>query len=106
MTIDDGGLLTGIVEKPPDPEVYARDGHLWVNMNLYRFTAEIFDACRRIEPDPVRHELELTAAVADLVQRGRPAVRAVYSSEGVLDLTSRSDIGSAERALAGRGLSF
>jgi dTDP-glucose pyrophosphorylase len=106
MTVGEGDRLTGIVEKPPDPERYVRDGHLWVNMNLYRFAPAIFDACRAIEPDPVRGELELTAAVAELVRHGRPAVRVVYSSEGVLDLTSRSDIAAAERALAGRRLSF
>jgi dTDP-glucose pyrophosphorylase len=106
ISVGEGDRLTGIVEKPPDPEVYARDGHLWVNMNLYRFAPAVFDACRAIEPDPVRHELELTAAVAELARRGRPAVRVVYSSQGVLDLTSRSDIAAAERALAGRELCF
>ena len=106
MTVSEDGRLTGIVEKPPDPERYAREGRLWVNMNLYRFVPAVFDACRSIEPDPVRGELELTAAVAELVRRGRPAFRVVFSEEGVLDLTSRSDIAGAERALAGRRLSF
>lgn len=106
MTVSEDGRLTGIIEKPPDPERYARDGHLWVNMNLYRFVPAIFDACRSIAPDPVRGELELTAAVAELVRLGRPAFRVVFSEEGVLDLTSRSDISGAERALADRRLSF
>jgi glucose-1-phosphate thymidylyltransferase len=106
MTVSEDGRLTGIVEKPPDPERYAREGRLWVNMNLYRFVPAVFDACRSIEPDPVRGELELTAAVAELVRRGRPAFRVVFSEEGVLDLTSRADISGAERALAGRRLSF
>jgi len=106
MTVGDGDRLTGIVEKPSDPERYVRDGRLWVNMNLYRFTPAVFDACRSIEPDPVRNELELTAAVSEMARRGRRAVRVVYSSEGVLDLTSRSDIAAAERALAGRRLCF
>ena len=106
MTVAEDGRLTGIVEKPPDVERYVRDGHLWVNMNLYRFAPAIFDACRSIKPDPVRHELELTAAVAELVRRGKPAFRVVFSEDGVLDLTSRSDIPAAERALADRRLSF
>ena len=106
MTVSEDGRLTGIVEKPPDPERYAREGRLWVNMNLYRFVPAVFDACRSIEPDPVRGELELTAAVAELVRRGRPAFRVVFSEEGVLDLTSRADISGAERALADRRLSF
>jgi dTDP-glucose pyrophosphorylase len=106
MSVGEDGRLTGIVEKPPDPELYAREGHLWVNMNLYRFAPAVFDACRSIRPDPARNELELTSAVAELVRRGRPAVRVVFSSEGVLDLTSRSDIAAAERALTGRRPSF
>ena len=63
-----GDKLAAIVEKPERPEDYIRDGRLWVSMNLYRFTPHIFDACRRIKPDPVRGELELTAAVAILAR--------------------------------------
>ncbi len=99
------GRLVGIVEKPADPDRYARQGRVLVGMNLYRFTSVVFAACRRVEPDPERGELELTAAVADLAQRPEPFH--VFICEGrVLDLTGRGDIPAVERALADQRLSF
>ena len=106
MTVCEDGRLRGIVEKPEEPERYAHDGRLWVSMNLFRFVPAIFDACRSIEPNPVRGELELPTAVAQLLERGEPGFRVVFSDEGVLDLTMRSDIPAAERALEGRTLCF
>jgi glucose-1-phosphate thymidylyltransferase len=106
VTATADGRLKTIVEKPPDPEQYARDGRLWVNMNLYRFTPAIFEACRHLEPDPERGELELTAAVADLAASGEVTFRVLNGEGAVLDLTSRSDVPAAERVLAGRTLSF
>jgi glucose-1-phosphate thymidylyltransferase len=102
----EGGELQTIVEKPADPEQYLRDRRLWVSMNLYRFTPEIFASCRRIGPDPQRGELELTAAVADLMATGKAAFRVLFCKGGVLDLTSRADILAAEAALKGRKLCF
>jgi dTDP-glucose pyrophosphorylase len=60
--------------------------------------------CRRVEPGP-RGELELTAAVADMVAAGRP-FRVEFCRGGVLDLTGRGDIAAVEQRLAGRVLSF
>ncbi len=100
------GRLETIVEKPPDPEQHARGGRLWVNMNLYRFTPAVFDACRRLEPDPERGELELTAAVADLASSGAVEFRVLPCERGVVDLTSRADVPAAERILAERELRF
>ena len=59
IVVGPDGELKEIVEKPPEPERYVRDGRLWVNMNLFRFTPEIFGSCRSIQPDPDRGELEL-----------------------------------------------
>jgi len=106
IVVGPGGELKQIVEKPPQPEVYARDGKLWVNMNLFRFTPEIFDSCRCIEPNPERGELELPTAVSHLVESGRVPVRVMLASGGVLDLTRRGDVASAERLLEGRELGF
>ncbi|MEF8787952.1 MAG: nucleotidyltransferase family protein [Planctomycetota bacterium] len=97
--------LRAIVEKPDDPERYAVDGEVWVNMNLYRFTPEIFDACRRIEPNEERGELELTDAVALLLSEGHP-FRVLRCRSGAVDLTRRTDIPGARRALQGREPSF
>jgi glucose-1-phosphate thymidylyltransferase len=105
MAAPDGALLR-IVEKPPDPDGYAVDGRVWVNMNLYRFTPAVFAACRSIEPDPRRGEYELTAAVEHLRTSRPGGFRVLFCAGGVLDLTSRGDVATAEAALAGRDVSF
>jgi len=106
VTADAAGDLLRIVEKPPDPERYACDGKVWVNMNLYRFTPAIFGACRSIAPHPRRGEYELTAAVEHLRASGGARFRVMFCRGGVLDLTSRGDVASAERALEGREPGF
>jgi glucose-1-phosphate thymidylyltransferase len=106
VTATDDGRLEGIVEKPEDPSRFARDGKLWVSMNLYRFDSVVFDACRAVEPDPERGELELTAAVGALARSEDAEFRVIYCEGGVLDLTSRADVPAVARALAGRQLSF
>jgi len=77
-----------------------------VGMNLYRFTPAVFEACRRVEPDPARGELELTAAVNGLAESGRVPFRVDFCRGAVLDLTSRADVAGVEAALVGRELSF
>ncbi len=106
VTASEGGDLLSIVEKPPDPERYLQNGKLWVNMNLYRFTSDVFEACRAVKPDPRRGELELTAAVAGLLEADRPNFRVLFCEGGVLDLTTRADVLAVEQALAGRQLCF
>jgi dTDP-glucose pyrophosphorylase len=96
---DEGGGLQRIVEKPEAPEQFVRDGKLWVNMNLYRFTPRIFEFCRSLEPDPERGELELTSAVNAMVAEGGSEFHVHRCSGGVLDLTSRDDIPSLQEAL-------
>jgi dTDP-glucose pyrophosphorylase len=100
------GRLRDIIEKPQNPERYAQDGRLWVNMNLYRFTPAIFDACRRIHPHPERKELELTAAVSLLAREGRTPFNVIHEEGGVLDLTSRGDVARVEELLSGRSPGF
>jgi dTDP-glucose pyrophosphorylase len=106
VTVDEDGRLAGIVEKPEDPERLARGGRLWLNMNLYRFTSDIFDACADVTPDPRRGELELTAAVGLMIERGTTPFRVLRCEDGVFDLTSRSDVPAAERVLKERRLCF
>jgi len=106
VVADDDGNLTNIVEKPPEPEKYARGGHVWVNMNLYRFTPHIFDACRSIDFDPERGELELTTAVQLLCDRQIVPFRVAFSRDGVLDMTSRKDVDAVREALEDRQPGF
>ncbi|MFO8008031.1 MAG: nucleotidyltransferase family protein [Candidatus Brocadiia bacterium] len=99
------GRLVGVVEKPSDPDRYARQGRVLVGMNLYRFTPSVFAACRGVEPDPERGELELTAAVEALADGPEP-FRVVICKGRVLDLTGRADIPQVEQALADWRISF
>lgn len=91
-------LLDRVVEKPEKPDEYRREGKLWVTMNLWRFTPAIYDFCDRVQ-ESERHEFELPTAVQDLSNSGIP-VRMLRCSEGVLDLTSRADIGRLESVLS------
>jgi len=106
VVLDREGNFAEIVEKPPEPERYMRQGKLWVSMNLYRFTPDIFDACRSIRPHPERGELELTSAVEKLREDGTVPFQVVCCTGGVLDLTSSHDIEPLAKRLAGREPGF
>ncbi len=100
------GRLAGIVEKPDRPEDYASSGRVLVSMNLYRFSPEVFEFCRSVEPDPRRGELELTAAVDALARSGRTPFRVVLCEGPVYDLTRRSDVPALEAAVKVEELCF
>ena len=106
LDIDEGGHVRQIVEKPDDPDQYARDGRLYVSMNCFLFTPEIFQACRSIQPHPVRKEYELPAAVQYSIDHMGLRYRAVPVAEGVLDLTGRSDIGPVRKMLSAHAVRF
>lgn len=92
LTIEGEDNLAEIVEKPENPEDYADNGDLRVSMNLYRFTTDIFDACRAIEAHPERREYELTDAVRRLLREETVPFRVVFSEGPVVDLTARGDV--------------
>ena len=95
------GTLESVIEKP-DAETLARLGPAApVSMNCWRFSKAIFASCRRIPLSP-RGELELPMAVDEAIRSG-VRFRVVRSSEGVLDLSQRSDVAAVEERL--RGLS-
>ena len=89
------GALEEIVEKPAAEVVRAAGAHAPVSMNAFRFTPEIFAACRRIAPSP-RGELEIVDAVRAL----RGPVSVLPATGAVLDLSRREDIGEVEARLA------
>lgn len=93
--IGPSGLLSRIVEKP---EQIAPDS--FVSMNAWLFSSRIFAACRAIRPS-ARGEFEITAAVQYAIDNMREDFVAVKTGEGVLDLSSRSDIANAARLLSG-----
>ena len=95
------GALEEIVEKPSAEVVRAAGPHAPVSMNAFRFTPEIFAACRRITPSP-RGELEIVDAV-----RALPGPVSVLSATGgVLDLSRREDIAEVEARLSGTEVSL
>lgn len=97
--VDDRSELVRVVEKP-DPADVARAGdHALVSMNLWRFDARIFEACRDVPPSP-RGELELPAAVMLARSRG-VACRIVPARGPVLDLSRRGDVAFVTRRLTG-----
>lgn len=97
VTVDAQGIVQDIVEKP-DPAM-PLDPDPWVSMNVWRFDAHIFEACRAIPPSP-RGELELPNAVRYAVRTLGSTFRAVPITAGVLDLSRRSDIPDVERRLS------
>ena len=95
------GALEEIVEKPSAEVVRAAGPHAPVSMNAFRFTPEIFAACRRITPSP-RGELEIVDAV-----RALPGpVTVLPATGGVLDLSRREDIAEVEARLSGTEVSL
>ena len=95
------GALEEIVEKPTAEVVRAAGAHAPVSMNAFRFTPEIFAACRRIAPSP-RGELEIVDAV-----RALPGpVSVLAATGGVLDLSRREDIREVEARLSGTEVSL
>lgn len=92
MEVDDDWNLVRIVEKPEDPEKYRTKWGLFINMNLWRFTPEIFWACEHVKPHPMRGEYEITEAVQLLIDEKVVSVKVVPVKGGVLDLTYRDDI--------------
>src|SRR5580765_2261422 len=93
-----GEYLTRIIEKPTPAQLDALGPDVWVSMNCWRFDERVFGACRDV-PLSSRGELELPVAVALGIDRG-DRVRAVRSTQPVLDLSSRDDIVSVTVRLA------
>ncbi len=106
LEIDDAGRLLRIVEKPEDPDRYARDGKLYLSMNCFLFTPAIFQACAAIKPHPQRKEYELPTAVQHSIDRMDLTYATIKVEEGVLDLTGRADIGPVRKMLAGHEVRF
>jgi dTDP-glucose pyrophosphorylase len=98
VTIDAGGYLTSIVEKPGDLP-HERGSHGAVSMNCWRFDARIFDACRAV-PKSARGEFELPEAVGVAIARG-VRFKAIPARGPVLDLSRRADAADVARRLAG-----
>lgn len=95
---DPSGALRDITEKPSAAVVDAAGPHALVSMNLWRFDARIFGACRDVAPSP-RGEWELPSAVRLAVARG-VRVDVLPALGPVLDLSRRGDVADVARRLA------
>jgi glucose-1-phosphate thymidylyltransferase len=100
LRIGPDGFLARIDEKPEPEALEGMPGPVLVSMNLWRFSPGIFEACRRV-PLSERGERELPQAVQLGIDALGLRFRAVPCEEGVLDLSTRADVASVERALAG-----
>jgi len=90
LEIDERGYLTDIIEKPDDA-TFAAHRTAAVSMNVWRFNAEIFRACRDVKASP-RGELELPMAVRLAVRVLGARIHALPIDAPVLDLSHRADI--------------
>lgn len=108
VDVDADGYLKSIVEKPKDlpPEGGSHNvptvasgfsRKILVSMNVWRFDARIFDACRDV-PRSARGEFELPEAVALATRRG-VRFRAIPARGPVLDLSRRADTCELESRL-------
>jgi glucose-1-phosphate thymidylyltransferase len=100
MEVDRDGYLTALQEKPGEEATAAAAADAWISMNLWRFDAAIFDACRDV-PRSERGEFELPQAVQLAVDRGS-RYRVVTLRAGVLDLSSRGDVATVATLLRDR----
>lgn len=102
LRMTDDGDLADIIEKPDERtyRAFLAAGDVRVSMNVWRFDARIFQACRAIEPS-ARGELELPNAVRYGISTLGQRFRVLPVDAGVLDLSRRADIPVVERGLAG-----
>jgi glucose-1-phosphate thymidylyltransferase len=99
ITVDQGGFLAGIREKPPADDPAVLDSHALISMNVWRFDERIFETCRDV-PRSARGEYELPEAVGLAVARGVRFL-VIPALGGVLDLSQRGDVAGMSLKLAG-----
>jgi dTDP-glucose pyrophosphorylase len=93
------GYLEAILEKPDEKTLADLGPDSPVSMNCWRFSRDIFAACRRVPLSP-RGELELPIAVREAIAAGM-RFKVVRNREGVLDLSRRADIAAVAERLRG-----
>ncbi len=95
---DEKGNLLRIVEKPSLEQIEAMGNNLLYTMNCWRFTPNIFKACRAIKPS-TRGEYELPDAVWHTVSNFGETYKVVDCDEPLLDLSNRGDIVAVKERL-------
>jgi glucose-1-phosphate thymidylyltransferase len=91
VRISPEGVLERITEKPDEATLATMGPEIWVSMNLWMFGPSIFRGCANVKPS-ARGELELQDAVQYSIDALGERMAVVKFHEGVLDLSTRSDI--------------
>lgn len=94
-------FMTRIIEKPDPATLAAMPEPVLVSMNCWRFSPNIFTACRAIKPSP-RGEYEITDAVQYTIDQMGEKYNVLSVQAAVLDLSSRGDIAAVTDILKGR----
>ena len=100
VTTRPDGMLAQIIEKPEQAVLREMGADVFVSMNCWCFGPAIFRACAAIRPSP-RGELELTDAVQCAIDDLGERFQVLHFRSGVLDLSSRGDIGAVTAHLKG-----
>lgn len=96
---DDRGCLAAITEKAGEERMRQAGPSALISMNIWRFDARIFEACRTV-PVSERGERELPQAVGLAASRG--VCIEVFPVRGeVVDLSRRADVAEVARRLEG-----
>lgn len=103
--IDEQGNLRRVIEKPSEAQLAALGDDVYMSMNCWRFTPNVFEACRKIGKSP-RGEYEVTDAAQYCIDKLGEKFTVIKSDSPVLDLSSRQDVASVTQHLAGRGVSY
>ena len=96
--VDANGFLSRIIEKPTAEQMARHEGEMLVGMNSWSLPPEIYHACRSIAPSS-RGELELQDAVQLARDQLGVPFRVLVFHDGVLDLSSRTDIAAVTDGL-------
>ena len=97
LEMDESDNLRRIIEKPGRDHALLMRSDVYVSMNSWSLPPSIYDACRKIKPS-ARGELELPSAIQFAIDDMNVRFRVLRFRDGVLDLSSRSDIATvAER---------
>jgi dTDP-glucose pyrophosphorylase len=98
--LDNDGFIEHIYEKPSEETVRLLGDPVYVSMNCWLFSPDIFHACRSIRPS-ARGELELTDAVQYAADSMKLRHKAMIFRGPVLDLSSQIDISAVAGKLRG-----
>jgi glucose-1-phosphate thymidylyltransferase len=94
------GTMQQIIEKPDPATLAAMGDAVFVSMNCWCFTPNIFKAAAAIPPSP-RGEYEITDAAQYCIDRLGEEFRVHTIAAPVLDLSSRGDIAAVNEKLRG-----